>query len=126
MPLWPPPPVLGGRRSPDSKNFLQIMLDGLTQKTPGSSETTSPRRRERLIPEGCGHLGAKGAKMASFFTATDNDFEVGISAFPESPTLARSFNRLLTHDFPRLSPDNRTVQQEAYRGLFFISSPGKK
>jgi len=26
--------------------------------------------------------------------------EVGISAFPESPTLARSFNRLLTHDFP--------------------------
>src|ERR1019366_1920976 len=29
------PPVSGGRRSPDSKNFLKIKLDGLTQKTLG-------------------------------------------------------------------------------------------
>jgi hypothetical protein len=35
VPLGPSawPPVLGGRRSPDFKNFQQKALDGLTQKT---------------------------------------------------------------------------------------------
>src|ERR1019366_9219034 len=32
------PPVSGGKRSPDSKNFLKITLDGLTQKTLGSAQ----------------------------------------------------------------------------------------
>jgi hypothetical protein len=36
--------VLGGRRSPVSKNFLKIMLDGLTQKTRPYHHASAPHR----------------------------------------------------------------------------------
>jgi len=39
-------PALGGRRSPDFKNFQQITLDGLTQKTP-LLQRREPRRGHR-------------------------------------------------------------------------------
>jgi hypothetical protein len=61
---------LAERSSPSRVRFA-APNNGAPLTAPGRSELTPPDKRERLIPEGCGHLGARGAKMAPFFTATD-------------------------------------------------------
>jgi hypothetical protein len=62
---------LAERSSPSRVRFA-APNNGAPLTAPGRSELTPPDKRERLIPEGCGHLGARGAKMAPFFTATDS------------------------------------------------------
>ena len=64
------PTSLAERSSPSRVRFA-APNNGAPLTAQGRSELTPPDKRERLIPEGCGHLGAKGAKMAPFFTATD-------------------------------------------------------
>src|SRR4029077_3370359 len=70
-PAFPSSAIISERSSPSRVRFA-APNNGAPLTAPGRSEQHRLGREKGSLQKAASHLGAKGAKMAPFFTATDN------------------------------------------------------